>query len=133
MSAGTNLLVQVFETFTVLDTKQKIFRRLYCESGQAAIKSYRYANKSTQKRLDEVIPKCKDCKHSKLRTITIVLVFEELAKNNELERMYNLYLQIGGPARKAYLLCNQQTQSAIQKLGLQKLYVKGKSHKKINQ
>lgn len=133
MSVGTNLLVQVFETFTILDTKQKIFRRLYCESGQAAIKSYRYVNESTQKRLDGIIPKCKDCKHSKIRTVTIILVFEELAKHNKLELMYNLYLQIGGPARKAYLLCNQKTQSAIQKLGLQELYVKGKSHKIINQ
>lgn len=133
MSTGTNLLVQVFETFTVLDTKQKIFRRLYCESGQAAIKSYRYVNESTQKRLDEIIPKCKDCKHSKLRTITLVLVFEELARNNKLELIRDLYLQIGGSARKAYLVCNQKTQSVIQRLGLQEIHVKGKSHKKINQ
>jgi len=129
MSAGTNLLVKVFEAFTALNTQQKTFRRLYCESGQAARKAYRYADKSTQKRLDEIIPKCIDCKHSKIRPRTIVLVFEELAKNNESELMYNLYLQIGGPARKAYLFCNQETQSAIQRLGLQEMYVKGKSQK----
>ena len=128
MSAGANLLVQIFESFAENNTKPKTMRRLYCESGQAAIKSYRYVNESTQKRLDEIIPKCKDCKHSKLRTITIVLVFEELAKNNESELIRDLYLQIGGPARKAYLVCNQRTQSAIQKLGLQEIYVERKSH-----
>ena len=129
MSVGTELLVKVFEIFTKDNTPQKTFRRLYCESGQAARKAYRYADESTQKRLDEIIPKCKDCKYSKIRPRTIVLVFEELAKNNESELMYNLYLQIGGPARKAYLFCNQETQSAIQRLGLQEMYVKGKSQK----
>jgi len=108
MSAGTNLLVKVFEAFAALNTQQKTFRRLYCESGQAARKAYRYVNESTQKRLDEIMPKCKDCKYSKIRPRTIVLVFEELAKNNESELMYNLYLQIGGPARKAYCFATKK-------------------------
>ncbi len=129
-SVGTNILVKIFEAFTKHNTQQKTFRRLYCELGQTAIKSYMYVNESTQKILDEVIPKCKDCKHSELRTITIRLVFEELAKYNESELIRDLYLQIGGPARKAYLVCNQKTQSVIQRLGLQEMYVKEKSHKK---
>lgn len=128
MSAGTNLLVQVFETFTALDTKQKIFRRLYCESGQAAIKSYRYVNESTQKRLDEIIPKCKDYKHDKLRHVTMVLVFEELARLQELELLKEMYVQIGGSSKYAYKLCNQKTQSVIQKLGLQECEKKITTH-----
>ena len=129
MSVGTELLVKVFEAFTKDSTPQKIFRRLYCESGQAAKKAHRYANNNTKQNLDEIIPKCKDCKHSKIQPRTIVLVFEELAKNNELELLRELYIQIGGPSRKAYLFCNQKTQSAIQRLELQEMYVKGKSQK----
>ena len=129
MSVGTELLVKVFEAFTTHNTPQKIFRRLFCESGQSAVKAYRYANNNTKQNLDEIIPKCKDCKHSKIQPRTIVLVFEELAKNNELELLRELYIQIGGPSRKAYLFCNQKTQSAIQRLGLQEMYVKGKSQK----
>ena len=126
MSVGTKLLVKVFEIFTKDNTSHKIFRRLYCESGQAAKKAYRYANNNTKQNLDEIIPKCKDCKHSKIQPRTIVLVFEELTKNNHLKLLYELYVQIGGPSRKAYRLCNQKTQSTIQKIGLQEMYVKKK-------
>jgi len=119
----------VFEALTKDNTPQKTFRRLFCESGQAGIKAYKYANNNTKQNLDEIIPKCKDCKHSKIQPRTIVLLFEEMVKNNEPELLRELYIQIGGPSRKAYLFCNKKTQSAIQKLGLQEMYVKGKSQK----
>lgn len=132
MTVGTDLLVKVFEVFTIHNTSQRVFRRLFCESGQAGVKSYQYVNQSTKIQLGKIIPKCIDCKHSKIQTRSIVMTFEDLAKINQLELLKELYNQIGGPSRKAYLLCNQTTQSAIQKLGLQELYVKGKSlHTKI--
>ena len=55
MSAGTKLLVKIFEAFTTHNTPQKIIRRLFCESGQAAVKAYRYANNNTKQNLDEII------------------------------------------------------------------------------
>jgi len=127
MSVGTELLVKVFEAFTKDSTPQKIFRRLYCESGQAARKAYRYTDRKTRKRLDEIMPKCNGCKHHKLQSRTVILVFEELARNNHLELLKELYIQLGGPARKVYRLCDQKTQSTIQKIGLQEMYMKGKS------
>jgi len=132
MSVGTNLLVQVFEVFAKNKSKEKISRRLYCESGQAAIKSYRFVNDSTREILDQIIPKCKEYKHDKLRTITLVLTFEELTKLKEPELLKEMYVNVGGPSREAYLVCNQKTQSAIQRLGLQEIYVKGKSLKTKN-
>jgi len=118
MTAGTELLVKVFEAFTVHNTPQKTFRRLFCESGQAAAKAYRFVNDSTKKRLDEIIPKCKDCKHNKLKSSTMVLVFEELAKNNHLKLLQELYIQIGGASKNAYKICNKKTQNTIQKMEL---------------
>ena len=75
MTVGTELLVKIFETFAEHQTHNRTFRRLFCESGQAAIKAYRYSNESTQKVLDAIIPKCKYCKHHKLQTRTIVMAF----------------------------------------------------------
>ena len=124
MTVGTNLLVKIFETFAEHNTNNRTLRRLFCESGQAAMKSYRYSNTDMQKILDDIIPKCIDCKHHKLQTRTIVLAFEELVKINQLELLKELYIQIEGSSRKAYLKCNQKTQSAIQRLGLQQLYVR---------
>jgi len=118
MSAGTNLLVQIFESFAENNTKPKIMRRLYCESGQAGIKAYRFANDTTKKRLDEIIPKCKCCKHSKLQPMTAVLVFNELAKNNCLDLLKEMCIQIRGTSNKAYKFCNKTTQNKIQNLGL---------------
>ena len=120
MCVGTDLLVHVFETFAAYHTPQKTFRRLYCESGQAAKKAYRYANNNTKQNLDEIIPKCKDCKHSKIQPRTIVLVFEELTKIKEPELLKEMYVNIGGPSRNAYLVCNKKTQRIIQKLELYK-------------
>ncbi len=113
MSVGTNLLVRVFETFAANDTKLKTVRRLYCESGQAAAKSYRFANDSVRTKLDRIIPRCKDCKHDKLRHVTMVLVFEELARLEETELLQEFYGRIGGPATQAYRLCDKKTQKAI--------------------
>jgi hypothetical protein len=127
MTVGTDLLVQIFEAFTIHNTPQKIMRRLYCESGHPARKAYGFVDILTKQRLGEIIPKCRHCRHSKLQHRTIVLLFEELTKINKPVLLKEMYIQIGGPSRKAYLLCNQKTQSAIQKLGLQKMYVKGKS------
>lgn len=120
MSVGTNLLVQIFETFDTRNTSQKIFRRLFCESGQAARKSHMFANDSTKSKLEQIIPKCRDCKHQKLKTSTIVLVFEELAKLQEPELLKETYIQIGGPSKRAYAVCNKKTQHVIQRLELQK-------------
>jgi hypothetical protein len=92
MTAGTELLVNVFEAFTIHHTPQRTFRRLLCESGQAGMKSYQYVNESTKAQLDGIIPKCKNCKHSKIQTRTIVMTFEELAKNNESELLKKMYL-----------------------------------------
>lgn len=130
MTTGTNLLVKVFEAFTIHNTHNRTFRRLFCETGQSAKKAYMYVNNSTKKQLDGIIPKCRDCKYHKPQPRTIGLVFEELSKHNESELLEELYIQIGGPSRKAYLFCNQKTQSAIQRLGLQEMYVKGKSQLK---
>ncbi len=115
---GTNLLVKIFEMFAKSNTKPKIFRRLFCESGHPARKAYRFVNGSTRKRLDDIVPKCKDCKHDKLQPMTAVLVFNELAKNNCLGLLEQLYIKIGGPSKKAYKFCNKKTQNKIQKLGL---------------
>ena len=115
---GTNLLVKIFDAFAIHNTQQKTFRRLYCESGQAGIKSYRFVNESTRTKLEQIIPKCKDCKHHKLRHVTMVLIFEELVNLKELELLKESYTQIGGPSKYAYKLCNKKTQRTIQKLGL---------------
>ena len=127
MSVGTDLLVSVFEAFAIHDTRQRTFRRLFCESGQAAIKSHRFANDSAKSRMDDAIIHLDTCKYTKLQPRTIVMVFEELTRIKELALLYKMYIHIGGPARKAYRFCNQKTQSAIQSLGLQEMYVKGKS------
>jgi len=119
MSAGTNLLVQILESFAEYGTPQKTMRRLYCESGQAGVKAYRYVNNSTRDRLDEIIPKCKDCKHDTIQVMTVVLVYNELVKNNRLDLLRTLYIQIRGISKKAYKFCNKTTQNRIQKLGLQ--------------
>lgn len=129
MSVGTDLLVQVFEAFTTHNTHRRTIRRLFCESGQAAIKSHRFVNDDTKNTIKQIMPKCKDCKHSKLQPRTTVLVFEEFVRIGKPELLKELYIQIGWPSRKAYLFCNQKTQSAIQRLGLQEMYVKGKSLK----
>ena len=120
MCVGTDLLVHVFETFAAHHTPQKTFRRLFCESGQAAIKAYRYANNNTKQKLDEIIPKCSDCQKPRMKTRTIVLVFEELTKIKEPELLKEMYVNIGGPSRNAYLVCNKKTQRIIQKLELYK-------------
>jgi len=118
MSIGANLLVNIFEAFAENDTAQKTMRRLYCESGQAGVKAYRFVNDTTKKRLDEIIPKCECCKHSKLQTMTAVLVYNELAKNDCLDLLKEMYIQIRGKSNKAYRFCNKTTQNKIQKLGL---------------
>ena len=55
-----------------------------------------------------------------MKTSTIVLVFEELTKIKELELLKEMYVNIGGPSRNAYLVCNKKTQRIIQKLELYK-------------
>ncbi len=118
MTVGTELLGNIFDVLIHNNSKQKILRRLYCESGQPARKAYRFANDSVKAELDKTIPKCKDCKHDRLRHVTMVLVFEELAKLKQSDLLKELYVQIGGPSLKAYNLCNKKTQNAIQKMGL---------------
>lgn len=118
MSAGTNLLVQILESFTEYDTPQKTMRRLYCESGQAGVKAYRYVNNITRDRLDEIVQQYEHYKYSKIKSSTTVLVFEELVDNNCLDLLKEMYIQIGGPSKNAYTLCNKKTQNAIQKIGL---------------
>jgi len=118
MSTGTNLLVRIFESFAENNTKPKTMRRLYCESGQAGIKAYRFVNYTTKKRLDEIIPKCKDCKHYTIKSSTAILVFEELTDNNCFNLLKEMYTQMGGTSKHAYKLCNKKTQHVIQKMGL---------------
>ncbi len=118
---GTNLLVQIFEVLVLHHCKEKIIRRLYCESGQAGIKSYRFVNDSTKKILDEIIPKCKECKHGKIRHVTMVLIFEELVKLKETELLKETYHQMDEKhVNIAYSLCNKKTQNTISNLGLYK-------------
>jgi len=76
MSAGTNLLVRIFESFAENNTKPKIMRRLYCESGQAGTKAYRFVNDSTRRILYEITSQYKDCKHYTIKSSTVVLIFE---------------------------------------------------------
>ena len=56
----------------------------------------------------------------RMKTSTIVLVFEELTKIKEPELLKEMYVNIGGPSRNAYLVCNKKTQRIIQKLELYK-------------
>jgi|SaaInlStandDraft_5_1057022.scaffolds.fasta_scaffold121392_2 hypothetical protein len=118
MTVGTNLLVQIFETLAKHDSKEKILRRLYCETGQTGIKSYRFVNDETQEILDAIIPKCQEYKQNNPKPSTIVLVFEELANLKKLDILKETYLKMDGPAKYAYRLCNKKTQHTIQKLGL---------------
>ena len=113
------MLAKIFDTLARHNSKQRIFRLLYGESGQAGIKSYRFVNDTTREKLDKIIPKYQDSKYSKLRHVTMVLLFEELTKLDELELLKELYTQIGGPSKYAYKLCNRKTQYTIQKLELQ--------------
>jgi hypothetical protein len=115
---GTNLLVQIFDVLVLHHCKEKIIRRLYCESDQAGIKSYRFVNDSTRGVLDQIIPKCAEYTYERPRIITMVLTFEELAKLQELHLLKDTYVQTGGVAKKAYNVCNKKTQTAIQRLGL---------------
>ena len=121
MTVGTNLLVQVFEGMTSQNTKQKIVRRLYCESGSTAIKAYRYCSDNVRDILDGII--IPHSSNSKLQTRTAVMVLEELARINKPELLREMYHSMGGPSAKAYKFCNNTTQKAIQDTGL----VKGKS------
>ena len=120
MTVGTNLLVRVFEAFSRHGTSQKVFRRLYCESGHPARKAYGFVNDSARKRMDEVIPMCND-KHLRLQTSTNVLILDELARINEFELLREMYFQIGGPAKHASKLCSKRTQYVIQRLERQTL------------
>ena len=118
MSLGTTLLTQIFDVFIANNSEEKIYRRLYCESGQAANKSRMFVKDTTREKLIEIIPKCKTCTRKKLATYTIVIVFNELSRLGELEMLKKAYMQIGGPSNRAYDKCHVLTQKAIQRLGL---------------
>ena len=87
-------------------------RRLYCESGQAGIKSMGFVNDETQKRLEEIIPQCVNCSYTNLQIRSIVMVFDELASIGEIELLHKVQTQIG-QSDKAIRLCNAQTQKVL--------------------
>lgn len=118
MTLGTEQLIKVFEAFTKHHTSRKTFRKVFCESGQSARKSYMNVNESTRKRMDEITSKCSECQHSEMQLRTTVSLFEELAKI-EPALLKEIYLKIG-QSKKVYKLCNQKTQTVIQKMGLRK-------------
>lgn len=109
----TNLLVKIFEVLEKNKSKEKISRRLYCESGQAGIKSHKFVNYTTKAKLEQIIPKCRDCKHNKLQVMTVVLAFNELVKTNNITLFWELYRSVGQIRKTAYKLCNQKTQKII--------------------
>ena len=117
MTVGTELLGNIFDVLIHNNSKEKTIRRLYCESGHPAAKAYGFVNGTTRAKLELIIPKCKDCKHQKLRHTTMVLVFEELARLNESNLLGELHRQIGGPAKYASNLCCKKTQEMIQEKG----------------
>ena len=112
MALGTNLLCKIFDHLAENDSKQRLIRRLYCESGQPAKKAHGFVKKGTQEKLDKIIPKCKDCK-KKLQSRTMVMILEELTKNSEYELLKEFYRALEGPGKKAYKLANSQTQDAL--------------------
>ena len=125
MLMRSELLVRIFEAFAAAgNTRPRTVRRLYCESIQASTKAYGYANFAAKHMIERhAIPKCGNCRYGKIQVRTMVMVLEELARVGRTDLLAEAYGRMVGISRKAHPLCNQRTQEAIRRLGLQQARV----------